>query len=133
MFGGVVALGSGMSHPSKECRYLCSELVSVVYEDHSRAIHQAVGNLEEISSTGATILFEERLESGLPLSFHAKGYDLYGIVESSDIDDDLGWFVKVKLESTSRWSGRMFVPAHFLALCASAFSPEAEAVAMSTG
>ena len=133
MFGGVIALSSAMSHPSNECRYLCSELVSVVYEDHFRGIHQAVANLEEISSTGATILFEEKLEPGLPFSFHVRGYDLHGIVESSDLDDDLGWFVKIELDSTSRWSGRMFVPAHFLALCASVFSPESEAVAMSAG
>jgi hypothetical protein len=122
-----------MSHPSEECRYMCSELVSVLYEDRSRGIYQAVGNLEEISSTGATILVDERLDPGLPISFHARGYDLHGIVESSDLDDDLGWFVKIELDSTSRWSGRMFVPAHFLALCASAFSPETETIALSAG
>jgi hypothetical protein len=43
-FGGVVALGSGMSHPSKECCYLCSELVSLIYEDRSRGIYEAVAN-----------------------------------------------------------------------------------------
>jgi len=92
-----------------------------------------MANLEEISSTGATILLDERLEPGLPVSFWAKGHDLHGIVESSDLDPDLGWFVKIVLDSTSRWSGRMFVPEHFIALCASAFSTGTEAVGRCTG
>ena len=133
MFGGVIALSSGISHPSNECRYLCSEIVSVLYEDRSRGIYQAIANLEEISSTGATILMEERLEPGLPVSFRARDYDLHGIVESSEFEQTLGWFVKIELDSTSRWSSRMFVPEHFLAMCTSAFSPETEAVGTCAG
>jgi hypothetical protein len=57
---------------------------------------------------------EERLEPGLPVSFRARGYDLHGIVESSEFEQTLGWFVKIELDSTSRWSSRMFVPEHFI-------------------
>jgi len=73
---------------------------------------------------------EERLEPGLPVSFQARGHDLQGVVESSDFDQHLGWFVQIELDSNSPWSALMFVPEHFLALFEPAFSPEAEAAAM---
>jgi hypothetical protein len=109
----------GMSHPIDRCRYLCSELVHVLYEDHTGNTHQAVANLEEISSAEAILLVEEKPPSGLPISFSAKNHDLYGVVESSHLHPILGWFIKVKLDRSSRWHGRMFVPEHFIALCRS--------------
>jgi hypothetical protein len=121
----------GMSHRCTECRYLCSELVSVLYEDDSSNIHQAMANLEEIASAEAILLMEQRLKPGQPISFRAKGHDLNGVVGSSDFDPDLGWFIKVELDFTSRWHGRMFVPEHFLALCEPPFAEETEAVALS--
>src|SRR5690349_2053874 len=108
-----------MSYSTNERQYLCSELVSVLYEDASRQTHQAVANLEEISSSTATLLSEEKLESGRPISFCIKDHDLYGIVESSIFDPILGWFSKIKLDRLSRWHGRLFVPEHLFALCAS--------------
>jgi len=117
-----------MSRPMNGCRYLCSELVSVLYEDHAGHTHQAVANLEEISSTEAILLTEEQPPSGLPISFCAKQHDLYGVVESSELHPELGWFVKVKLAGSSRWHGRMFVPEHFIALCQSTFSDVTEDV-----
>ena len=117
-----------MTHKIKECRYLCSQLVTVLYEDHSWKTHHATANLEEISYTTATLLSENNVESGLPISFHAKGQDLYGVVESSELDATLGWFITIKLDPFSRWHGRLFVPEHFLALCASAISDVTEVI-----
>jgi hypothetical protein len=111
-----------MSHATHEQRYLCSELVSVLYEDASRHTHQAVANLEEISASTATLLSEEKLDLGRPISFSIKDHDLYGVVESSVFDPILGWFSKIKLDRLSRWHGRLFVPEHLFALCASAMS-----------
>jgi hypothetical protein len=108
---------------------MCSELVTVMYQDHFHGIHEAVANLEEISSTEATLLVEESLAPGLPVSFQARGHDLHGVIETSDFDPDLGWFVQIELDSTSPWSALMFVPEHLLALFEPAFSPETEAVA----
>jgi hypothetical protein len=108
-----------MSQPLTERRYLCSELVSLLYEDRFRNTHEAMANLEEISSTTVTLLSEKKLGSGRPISLRAQGHDLYGVVESSVFDPLLGWYTKVKLDRLSRWHERLFVPAHFLALCAS--------------
>lgn len=106
-----------MPHQSDQCRLLCSEFVSVLYDDRSRETHQAVANLEEISSTEAVLLSEQELEPGIPISFCAKEHDLYGVVQSSSFDAILGWFIKVALDASSRWHGRLFVPEHFIALC----------------
>ena len=103
----------------------------MLYEDGFSNIQQAVANLEEIAFTDATLLMEERVEPGQPISFRAKGHDLHGVVESCDFDEILGWFTKVGLDFTSRWQGTMFVPEHFLALCEPPFAQEAGAVALS--
>ena len=98
------------------------------YEDRFRSTHEAIANLEEIASSEALLLAEERLEPGLPISFCAKGRHLYGKVESSAFHPILGWFVKVTLDPDSRWHGGLFVPEHFIALCASSASEATETV-----
>ena len=108
-----------MWNQSEEPNYLCSELVSVLYEDKMNHTRSTVANLERISATSATLLTDEPLEPGDAISFAAKGFDLYGRVESVDADQTLGYFTKIELDRNSRWHGRMFVPEHFLALCVS--------------
>src|SRR5262249_22422744 len=109
-----------MSYATPERRYLCSHLTSVLYEDACLNVHQAAANLEEISPSTATLLSDEKLESGRPISFCVKDYELYGVVESSFLHPVLGWFSKIRLDRTSRWHGRLFIPEHLFALCASA-------------
>ena len=109
-----------MSHTIREPRFLCSQLVRVLYEDDARNTHRAVANLEEISASTATLLSEEKLESGRPISFCVKDHDLYGVVESTFLHPVLGWFSKIRFDRSSRWHGRLFVPEHLFALCASA-------------
>jgi hypothetical protein len=103
-----------MSHPAHEPRYMCSQLVNVLYEDRSLILNQTVANLEELSSTHATLLLEERLAPGSPASFHAKGHDLNGFVESSEYYETLGWMVEIELEPASKWNAEMFIPDHSL-------------------
>ncbi len=98
---------------------MCSELVSLLYEDRFWQTHQTTANLEEISSTRVIVLLENKLESGCPVSLCAQGHDLYGVVESCVRDPLLGWYTKIKLDCVSQWHERVFVPAHFLALSAS--------------
>ncbi len=100
--------------------YQCSELVKVLYEDHFGQTRETIANLEEISPKAVTLLCDDPLGPGLPLSISVKNHALYGFIQSSVLDPILGWFVTVNLDKCSRWCGRWFVPEHFLALCASA-------------
>ena len=104
-----------MQHLDDSPRYLCSELVNVLYEDRQRQVHQTTANLEDISSGSAELLlFDDILQPGLPISFCAKDHDLYGVVQSCEQDPILGWFARIRLDKSSRWSGRKFIPEHFL-------------------
>lgn len=104
---------------TNERRYMCSELVSVLFEERSGKIRNFTANLEDIGRTGATLLCERRVTAGTPISFCAKGRDLYGVVAASTRDPLLGWLVEIKFDPFSRWHPRLFVPQHFLALSAS--------------
>jgi hypothetical protein len=116
-----------MSHTANEPRYLCSELVNVLYEDRSLILNQLVANLEEISSTHATLLVEERLQPGSAVSFHAKGHDLNGFVESCDYHEILGWIVEIEFDSRSRWNAAMFIPDHSVPTFEPAYASVTEA------
>jgi hypothetical protein len=106
-----------MQHQT-EPRYLCSELVSVLYEDRRHNVHQTTANLEDISPNSAELLlFDNILQRGTAISFCAKDHDLYGVVQSCEQDPILGWFARVRLDQSSRWSGRKFIPEHFLPIC----------------
>jgi hypothetical protein len=118
--GPVVASAAMMPLLTNQTQYPCSELVKVLYEDPHGGTHETIANLEDISSNWATLLCDARLDTGLPVSFCVKGRDLYGFIRARVFDPILGWFVSITLDPDSRWCGRLFVPEHFLALCASA-------------
>jgi hypothetical protein len=115
-----------MANRKQTSRCLCSELVSVLYEDSSRQTHSTIANLEEISPDTAALLSEHRLAVGAAISVTLKDMDLYGITESNEYDPILGWFTTIRLDRSSRWSGRRFVPEHFLALCSLAATDRPE-------
>src|SRR5258708_29209674 len=106
-----------MQHVDDNPRYLCSELVSILYEDGDRNVHQTTANLEDISSSSAELLlFDNILQPGLAISFCSKDHDLYGVVQSCEQDPILGWFARIGLDKSSQWSGRKFIPQHCLPL-----------------
>ena len=103
------------------CQYLCSELVTVTYEEQPGEIRQAVANLEEISTTCAVVLLEEKPRLGSSISLSVKNRDLFGVITSSVYSATLGWFVTVILDAASVWNRESFAPQHLLATCACSF------------
>jgi hypothetical protein len=112
-----------MSNQLDELSCLCSELVEVLYEDESWNTHRTIANLEEISPSSAILLSDEYPQPWHPIAISAKGHDLYGIVESVEVDEILGCFIKVKLEAPHRWRKELFMPDHCLALDQSTSEP----------
>jgi hypothetical protein len=100
--------------PPDDRLYLCSELVSVLYEDGLQNTRQTLANLEDISSHSATLLCDEHLEPGLAVALRSKEHDLYGIVASATFDRLLGWYVVLRLDLSSRWTRQWFVPEHLV-------------------
>ncbi len=93
---------------------LCSELISVTYEDNLGGTHEASANLEEISSDAVTLLLDGCAKRGRRLSFVTQGQQLSGVVESCTWEPELGYFVAVRLDESCRWSDAQFTPEHML-------------------
>jgi hypothetical protein len=104
--------------------------VSILYEDSSRQTRSTIANLEEISPDSAALLSEHPFAVGTAISLTLKNNDLYGTTESNEYDPILGWFTTIRFDHSSRWSGRRFVPEHFLALCS---LPETDQPCVSPG
>jgi hypothetical protein len=99
------------------CQYLCSELVTVTYEEQPGEIRQATANLEEISITRAVVLLEEKPKVGAPISLAIKDRDLFGEIKDTLYDAALGWFAVVALDASSLWHPEWFSPQHMLEIC----------------
>jgi hypothetical protein len=99
------------------CQYLCSEIITVTYEDAPGEICQSIANLEEISRTCAVVLMDERPRLGSPMYLSVNAHDLFGVITSSVYDATLGWFVPVTLDADSTWQPQSFSPEHLLAVC----------------
>jgi hypothetical protein len=99
------------------CQFLCSELVTVTYEEQPGEIRQMTANLEEISATSAVVLLEEKPSLGSTISLSIKGRDLFGVIKGSLYDATLGWFVIVAFDAASLWNRDWFAPKHLLEIC----------------
>jgi len=99
------------------CQFLCSELVTVTYEEQPGEIRQTTANLEEISSTSAVVLLQEKPRLGSSISLSVKDRDLFGVIQASLFDATLGWFAIVALDAASLWHRDWFSPKHLLEIC----------------
>ena len=99
------------------CQYLCSELVTVTYEDSLGQLCQTAANLEEISTTGATILLEEKPHLGSAIFLTLNERHVFGRVMSTIHDSVLGWLVKIALDADSKWNLEWFSPQQLLTIC----------------
>ncbi len=99
------------------CQFLCSELVTVTYEEQPGEIRQATANLEEISTTCAVVLLDEKPKLGSPISLAVKDRDLFGVIKATLHDAALGWFAIIALDAASVWRREWFSPKHLLEIC----------------
>jgi hypothetical protein len=106
---------SAMGDSKSICRNLCSELVFISRAD--RVGRQAMlGNLEEIGEWFAEILTDCAFPRSTAVRIVTKDHEIEGFVEDCKRDQQLGFFVKVRLSPRSRWSERWFTPKHLLQL-----------------
>src|SRR5579859_3572372 len=96
------------------CQYLCSELVTVTYEEQPGRIRQGIANLEEISDRAAVVLLDDELSLGAPISLAIKDRDLYGTVVSRLFDALLGWYVTIQFDAASLWNRFLMAPRNLL-------------------
>jgi len=84
--------------------------VTVIYEPQPGEFCQAMAHLEEISTTSAVVLLQQRPRLGSPISLVIKGHDLFGVITSSLYDAAVGWLVAITLDAESIWRREWFSP-----------------------
>jgi hypothetical protein len=96
-----------------EPRLLCAELMDIRWKDKTGRSRRVVGNLEDISASGACL----QLETAIPLHMkvtlmHPTG-DLMGVVRYC-VFKDIGYFVGVQFDDDVKWNPKEFRPQHLL-------------------
>lgn len=97
--------------------YLCSELVTVTYEEEPGEIYQRTANLEEISSDSAVVLMDDKPRLGSSISLSLRGCDLFGVITARLHDVALGWYAVVLLDAETLWNREWVSPKHLLEIC----------------
>jgi hypothetical protein len=99
------------------CEYLCSDLVTVTYEDGDGQLCQATANLEAISAARLAILLDEKPRLGSVIFLTINDRDVFGQVMSTVHDSLLGWLVNIALAPDSTWTREWFSPKHLVPVC----------------
>lgn len=103
-----------MQHQHWAPTYLCSELVSLQYVDATGRRRRTTANLEEIGPRCASVLVDARIPRGAFTTIETQGQRLLGVVRGAVHEEQLGWFVEVRLAPESSWSLKRYSPEHLL-------------------
>jgi len=104
-----------MQRPRAEIRMLCADMVDVCWKEPAGRKRKSTALLEDISPSGMCLQFEVPLAIGMHVNVHCPGDKLAGTVRYC-VYREIGYFVGIELEPSSRWSRRQFEPQHLLDL-----------------
>jgi len=100
-----------MSERRAEARLLCSDLIKVRLEGATPA--ELMGNLEDISPSGACLQFEQPLAEGTRLTLHLGRRRFKGQVKYC-FHHEIGYFAGVQFDPGYKWSRKVYEPKHLL-------------------
>jgi hypothetical protein len=96
-----------------ETRFLCSDLVSLLWCDTSGGEHRETVVLENISASGACVQAEVSVSESARVSLVCGKAAFHGYVRSCYRRDD-GYFIGIAFDADSKWSKAKFRPEHLL-------------------
>ena len=96
-----------------ETRMLCSDLIDISWKDKTGKSRHVVGNLEDISLSGACVQVDRPFPLNTPVRINHDNGELNGIVRYC-VYREIGYFLGVEFDPGSRWSLRDFRPQHML-------------------
>lgn len=102
-----------MQEKRADNRLLCAELVELVWQAESGQQRRSVANLEDISLCGACVQLEREVRPGTPVAINYGDGELLGTVRYC-IFREMGYFLGVELNESSRWSSQHYKPEHLL-------------------
>jgi hypothetical protein len=98
-----------------EIRMLCADMVEVCWKDFSGKKRRATGLLEDISASGACLQLESSVPFGVEICWESPKQEFTGHVQYC-VYREIGYFVGVEFNSTSKWSKKTYRPQHLLDL-----------------
>jgi hypothetical protein len=100
-----------MREKRTEPRLLCSDLIEVGIEGAGTA--RLTANLEDISPSGASILFEKPVAAGARVRLKLGRNELRGYVTHCS-HNEIGYFAGVRFDDGQKWSRKLYTPKHLL-------------------
>jgi hypothetical protein len=94
---------------------LCADMVEVCWKEPPGRKCKSTALLEDISKSGMCLQFEMPLAIGTQVQVHCPGDKLSGTVRYC-VYREIGYFVGIELEASSKWSRQQFEPQHLLDL-----------------
>jgi hypothetical protein len=94
-------------------RLLCAELVELVWQPESGKQRRSIANLEDISLSGACVQVEREVGPGTPIAINYGDGELLGTVRYC-LFREVGYFLGIELNESSRWSSQHYKPQHLL-------------------
>jgi hypothetical protein len=102
-----------MTDRRSEGRMMCADMVEVSWSERSGKHRSAIALLEDISASGACIQLEMPVPKGVEIRWDAQRQEFRGTVRYC-VYREIGYFVGVEFEPSSRWSRKTFAPQHLL-------------------
>lgn len=94
---------------------LCADMVDVCWKERSGKKRQATGILEDISPSGACLQLETSVPLGVQIGWSSPKQEFTGRVRYC-VYREIGYFVGVEFNPTSKWSKQAYKPQHLLDL-----------------
>jgi PilZ domain len=104
-----------MQERRSEVRMLCADVVEVSWKDEKGRKRKATGLLEDISASGACLQLETPVPMGAAIRWDCPKQPFTGTVQYC-VYREIGYFVGVEFDPTTKWSKRRYRPQHLLDL-----------------
>jgi hypothetical protein len=98
-----------------EVRMLCADLIEICWQDSAGKTQKAQAVLEDISASGACLQVEVPVPLGSALAWRSPKKEFSGSVRYC-VYQEIGYFVGVQFDASSKWSQTAYRPQHFLDL-----------------
>jgi len=96
-----------------EVRMLCADLIEICWTDGAGKTQKAQAVLEDISASGACLQVDVPVPSGVTLRWCSPKKEFSGAVRYC-VYREIGYFVGVQFDASSRWSRKTYRPQHLL-------------------
>jgi hypothetical protein len=104
-----------MQDRRSEVRMLCADVVEACWTDPDGQTHRANALLEDISPSGACLQLETAVPLGVTLNWCCSQHEFLGKVRYC-VYREIGYFVGVEFDPSSKWSKKEYTPQHLLDL-----------------